>query len=121
LDGWGFASRVPEKSSISEKRMPFPQELWDGVLRRLAGDLPAFALEAWLRPLAAESGDEGVRLLCPTPFHLERVRERYQALIARRLCEQAGREIPVSLALSAARPSAEAVGHRERPAAGAWG
>jgi chromosomal replication initiator protein len=88
--------------------MPSPQELWDGVLRRLAGDVPAFALEAWLRPLVAEAEGEGVRLLCPTPFHLERVRRRYQDLVVRRLREEAGRELPVSLALAQVRAPAAA-------------
>jgi chromosomal replication initiator protein len=95
--------------------MHSPQELWDGVLRRLACDLPAFALEAWLRPLAATAEGEGVRLLCPTAFHMERVRERYLARISRELAEQAGRELPVSLALADAR-SAAAASVRPAPA-----
>jgi chromosomal replication initiator protein len=74
-------------------------EQWDGVLRRLAGDLPAFALEAWLRPLALEAEGDALRLLCPTPFHMERVRERFLARIAGLLSEQAGRELVVSLAV----------------------
>ena len=45
--------------------MTSPHELWDGVLRRLGGDLPAFALEAWLRPLALEAEGDGLRLLVP--------------------------------------------------------
>jgi len=77
-------------------------ELWDGVLRRLAGDLPAFALEAWLRPLALEAEGDALRLLCPTPFHLERVRERFLARIAGLLSELAGRELVVSLAVAGA-------------------
>jgi chromosomal replication initiator protein len=81
--------------------MASPQELWDGVLRRLASDVPAFALEAWLRPLAAEADGDGLRLVCPTPFHLERVRERYLERIARRLAEQAGCELPLALATGA--------------------
>ena len=56
-----------------------PPEFWDGVLRRLGSELPAFTLEAWLRPLVAESCGEGVRLLCPTPFHRERIRDRFLA------------------------------------------
>ena len=79
-------------------------ELWDGVLRRLGSDLPAFALEAWLRPLALEAEGDGLRLLCPTPFHLERVRERFLSRIAALLSEQAGRALVVSLAV--ARPGA---------------
>jgi chromosomal replication initiator protein len=77
-------------------------ELWDGVLRRLGGDLPAFALEAWLRPLALEAEGDGLRLLCPTPFHLERVRERFLPRITGLLSEQVGRELVVSLAVATA-------------------
>ncbi len=77
-------------------------ELWDGVLRRLGGDLPAFALEAWLRPLALEAEGDALRLLCPTPFHMERVRERFLARIAGLLSELVGRELVVSLAVAGA-------------------
>jgi chromosomal replication initiator protein len=80
-------------------------ELWDGVLRRLAGDLPAFALEAWLRPLALEAEGDALRLLCPTPFHLERVRERFLARIVLLLGELLGREAVVSLAVLRAAPT----------------
>jgi chromosomal replication initiator protein len=74
--------------------------VWDGVLRRLDGDLPAFALEAWLRPLALEAEGDALRLLCPTPFHMERVRERFLARISGLLSEQVGRELVVSLAVA---------------------
>jgi chromosomal replication initiator protein len=85
---------------IPEKKMTSLHELWDGVLRRLGGDLPAFALEAWLRPLALEAEGDALRLLCPTPFHMERVRERFLARIAGLLKEQVGRELVVSLAVA---------------------
>jgi len=82
-----------------------PHELWDGVLRRLHGDVPVFALAAWLRPLALEVEGDGVRLLCPTPFHLERVRMRFLAPITRALALEAGRPLCVSLTVAdAARP-----------------
>ncbi len=77
-----------------------PHELWDGVLRRLGGDVPAFALAAWLRPLALEVEGDGARLLCPTPFHLERVRVRFLAHVTRALALEAGRALAVSLAVA---------------------
>jgi chromosomal replication initiator protein len=117
LDGWGFGSRAPEKSFISEKFMTSHQELWDGVLRRLGSDLPAFALEAWLRPLAAEVEGEGLRLLCPTAFHMERVRERYLPRIAALLAEQAGRALLVSLAVARAGAERPGPAPRERATA----
>jgi chromosomal replication initiator protein len=79
-----------------------PHELWDGVLRRLDSDVPVFALAAWLRPLALEVAGDGVRLLCPTPFHLERVRVRFLAAITRALALEAGRPLCVSLAVAGA-------------------
>jgi chromosomal replication initiator protein len=92
-------------------------ELWDGVLRRLAGDLPAFALEAWLRPLALEAEGDTLRLLCPTPFHLERVRERFLARILVLLGELLGREPVVSLAVAQVAPTPMAAAPRPRLAA----
>ena len=93
-------------------------ELWDGVLRRLGSDLPAFVLEAWVRPLALEAEGDGLRLLCPTPFHMERVRERFLARIAALLAEQAGRELVVSLAVAGARAGQPAPPPCERLPAG---
>ena len=97
--------------------MTSPHELWDGVLRRLGSDVPAFALAAWLRPLALEVEGDGARLLCPTPFHRDRVRVRFLAQIARALALEAGRALGVSLAVAdsasrrapapAARPACE--------------
>jgi chromosomal replication initiator protein len=97
-------------------------EQWDGVLRRLGGDLPAFALEAWLRPLALEAEGDGMRLLCPTPFHLERVRERFLPRIAGLLREQVGRELVVSLAVAPApMPASEARSEPEASGGGGAG
>ena len=75
--------------------------LWDGVLCRLARELPPLALEAWLKPLSPESADEGLRLVCPSAFHCERVRERYLARIVEHAAEACGRSIAVALAVRA--------------------
>src|SRR5262245_24837859 len=102
-DGWGFDQGSRKVVRFRKNNlMTSLHELWDGVLRRLAGDLPAFALEAWLRPLALEAEGDALRLLCPTPFHLERVRERFLARIVALLGELLGREAVVSLAVSRA-------------------
>jgi len=76
-------------------------EFWDGVLRRLGDDLSASALDAWVRPLGVERHGEGLRLLCATPFHRERVRQRFLPAIARRVEEQAGHCMAIELALAA--------------------
>jgi chromosomal replication initiator protein len=72
--------------------------LWDGVLRRLRAELPAFAVEAWADPLVVESDPEGIRLLCPSPFHRDRV-ARYLDPIRRCVEAQAGRPVGVVLAV----------------------
>jgi chromosomal replication initiator protein len=72
--------------------------LWDGVLRRLRAELPAFAVEAWADPLVAEPDPEGIRLLCPSPFHRDRV-ARYLDPIRRCLEAQAGRPVGVVLSV----------------------
>jgi chromosomal replication initiator protein len=81
--------------------------LWDGVLRRLRAELPTFAVEAWADPLVAELDPEGIRLLCPSPFHRDRV-ARYLDPIRRCLAAQAGRPVGVVLAVreAAARDAA---------------
>ncbi len=63
--------------------MSCPPQLWDGVLRRLEANVPEFTLDAWVRPLVAEPNGEGLRLLCPSPFHRERIRDRFLPGIAR--------------------------------------
>ncbi|MCA9509216.1 MAG: hypothetical protein KC560_00835, partial [Myxococcales bacterium] len=55
--------------------MTFPPEVWDGVLHRLAAEVPVFALDSWLAPLVLEPGDDELRLLAPTAFHRNRVRD----------------------------------------------
>lgn len=79
--------------------MPPPPVFWDGVLRRLGSDIPAFTLDAWVRPLGVEEHEEGLRLLCPTPFHRERVRQRLLPQITRHVAEEAGRTLHIELAL----------------------
>ncbi len=101
--------------------MAHPPRLWDGVLRRLKAEMPAYALEAWVRPLAVQSDGEGVRVLCPTRFHCERIRERFLPHIARCVAAELGREVPIRLELAAgppagpARASAAPVGEAETP------
>lgn len=79
--------------------MDSPPAFWDGVLRRLGADTPAFSLDAWVRPLVVEQHGAGLRLVCPSPFHRERVRERFLAGIERCVAEEAGRALHVELAV----------------------
>ena len=101
-----------------------PPVLWDGVLRRLRAELPAFAVEAWADPLVAEADPQGIRLLCPSPFHRDRV-ARYLDPIRRCVEAQAGRPVGVVLAVretgraaSEGADAAEPAAAGEPPAAG---
>jgi len=78
--------------------------LWDGVLRRLGADIPAHAVEAWIEPLVARGEDDRLCLLCPTPFHRDRIREQFLARIERCVAEEAGHALPVEVALNPSLP-----------------
>lgn len=82
--------------------------VWAAVLARLRAETPAHAaaLEAWLDPLVAAEGPDGLRLACPNAFHLERVRERYLARIERCVEQAAGARIAVTLLVSEPSPDA---------------
>jgi chromosomal replication initiator protein len=86
--------------------MHLPQELWEGVLRRLGAELPRHALEAWVRPLVAEAGAEGLRLGCPSAFHRERIEARLLARIERCAEAEAGRPVAIELHLLEGRAAA---------------
>jgi chromosomal replication initiator protein len=49
-----------------------------------------FALDAWLRPLAARVVEGRLQLVCPTAFHRDRVRERFLRRIERELAACGG-------------------------------
>jgi chromosomal replication initiator protein len=94
-----------------------PPGIWAGVLRRLEAELPAYAHEAWVQPLSVEGNGEGLRLLCPSPFHRDRIRDRFLALIHRAAAEEAGR--PVGIALEVARRQAPETAAAAPPPPGA--
>jgi len=74
-----------------------PPLFWTAVLSRLGDELGRFALEAWLDPLEAEPRGEGLRLLCPSPFHRDRVRDRFLRHIEACAEAEAGRRVPITL------------------------
>jgi chromosomal replication initiator protein len=80
--------------------MSSPLRLWDGVVDRLGTVMPSFTLEAWVRPLIAEESGDGLRLLCPSQFHRDRLRIRFLGRISECVAEEAGRPVKVELAVS---------------------
>jgi chromosomal replication initiator protein len=95
--------------------MSCPPQFWSGVLRRLGTDTPDFTLDAWVRPLIVEEHGDGLRLLCPSPFHRDRIRDRFLPRIARCVEEETGRALPIELELGG--PTASAAGEPAPPAA----
>jgi len=77
-----------------------PPAVWDGVLRQLSTEMPEFALEAWIRPLAVFESDHQLRLVAPSPFHQERVRSRFLKRIESCATRAAGRVVDVKLVLA---------------------
>jgi chromosomal replication initiator protein len=80
--------------------MPSPPAVWGGVLRRLDTELPDFAFEAWIRPLQVEEAPGGLRLLAPSHFHRDRLRDCYLERI--RACAAAEAGEPLEIALDVA-------------------
>ncbi len=80
--------------------MTQPLSAWDGLLRALAKELPPLVFEAWLEPLVAEPSDLGLRILCPSSFHCERVRDRFLPLLSRRLASQLGESFEIKLVVA---------------------
>ncbi len=75
--------------------------------------MPAFTLEAWVRPLIAEESGDGLRLLCPSLFHRDRLRDRFLGRISEFAAEEAGSPVKVELAVN------DHVGGKVNDAAGA--
>ncbi len=58
-------------------------KVWGDALRLLQDEIPDFAFEAWIAPIAVKLSDERVVLGCPTSFHRERIRIHFSTLIQR--------------------------------------
>ncbi|HQZ31580.1 MAG TPA: DnaA N-terminal domain-containing protein, partial [Arenimonas sp.] len=70
---------------------------WPRCLERLEAELPAEEIHAWLRPLQAQAGAEGLTLYAPNAFVVDRVREHYLARIRELMAHFVGGPAPVAL------------------------
>jgi chromosomal replication initiator protein len=119
----GDSAKNPENWLRSGQTVNCPPQFWDGVLHRLGIDIPAFTLDAWLRPLTVERTSEGLRLSAPTPFHRDRIRARFLGRITQCVADETGQQLPIELSVSSgwrqALPSAGAgsgvVDHEVKP------
>jgi len=91
--------------------MTRPPELWDSVVRRLAARVPPHEIEAWLRPLRAEPEGTGLRIVCPSALHRERVRARYLEPIREAVQAEAGATVALRLDVETSRPAVAARTH----------
>ena len=73
---------------------------WSDVVRRLEAEAPAFVIDAWVRPLIAESNGDRIRLLCPSALHRDRVRDRFLGQILKLAEAEAGKPVEIELAVS---------------------
>lgn len=92
-----------------------PPHLWDGVLRRLGAEMPAFAVEAWITTLVPEVRGDALVLRCPSPLHRDRVRTRYLEAIETHAAKEAGRSVPIVLEAVRSRPEPGAQARPEPP------
>jgi chromosomal replication initiator protein len=67
-------------------------------LRRLQNELPAFALDAWIRPIHVRENERGLELLAPSVLHRDRL-ARYLAAIQQHATAEAGAPVCVQLAI----------------------
>jgi len=61
--------------------MTFSPRVWGDALRRLQNEIPDFAFDAWIAPLAVKVTDGHVALGCESSFHRDRVRNHYANVI----------------------------------------
>ncbi len=92
-------------------------ELWRRCLERLEGEFGAEDIHTYLKPLQPAEGDDGLRLLAPNAYTLERIENEFLPRIRAILNHLAGRSTPVRLEVGtlnarrtlAARPPRNAV------------
>jgi chromosomal replication initiator protein len=94
---------------------------WNEVVRRLEAEVSPFAIDAWVRPLIAESNGDRIRVLCPSALHRDRVRDRFLRQIQTFVEAEVGKPVEIELDLMASPPAerisaAPAAANPEQPA-----
>lgn len=95
-------------------------ELWRRCLERLEGEFGAEDIHTYLKPLQPAEGDDGLRLLAPNAYTLERIEQDFLPRIRAILAHLAGRSVPVRLevgTLNARRATPRAAAPRNGSAA----
>ena len=97
-------------------------ELWRRCLERLEGEFGAEDIHTYLKPLQSVEGDDGLRLLAPNAYTLERIEGEFLPRIRAILGHLAGKPVSVRLevgTLSSRRAAPAARTAANRPAAAA--
>ena len=98
--------------------MTFTPQVWEGALRRLRLELPGFVCKAFIDNLSVEPRGNGLRVLCPTPFHRDRVRGHYFGPIRDCIAKEMGRAIDLEIAVgNKPCPTAESAAPRPQQSA----
>jgi chromosomal replication initiator protein len=92
-----------------------PHGFWDGVMRRLEGQLPRHVLEAWIEPLEPQWSEGELTLRAPGTLCRDRVEAQYRGVLARAVEAELGRAQAFEISIAApgadrseARPQQEA-------------
>jgi chromosomal replication initiator protein len=70
---------------------------WNGVVRRLGAEVPSYVADAWVRPVVAQSCGDGLRLVCPTALHRDRIRDRFLPRIESLVASETGHPVAIEL------------------------
>lgn len=89
-------------------------KVWRDALRLLQDEIPEFAFEAWIAPIAVKLSDGRMLLGCPNAFHRERVHSHFSDAIGRcwqRACASLGAGTEATQGDAAANTSNSSVGN----------
>ncbi len=78
---------------------------WNDLVRGLEAETPPFVIDAWVRPLIAETNGDRIRLLCPSALHRDRVRDRFLDRIRALAEAHTGEPVEIQLDVEARLPA----------------